>query len=156
VLTPAREPVTLPAHQQAVAERARLLAAHAGLAAELAGALHAAGAHHDDGKADPRFQQVRLGLPPGTEVLAKSLPGSTVRQILAAEGQALEIARSTAAQIVKFDAFTRAAAKKFIKPIPADELRREIDLFCELFLRPAVMAALQKFVESTDAMPYLP
>jgi len=37
------------------------------------------GAHHDDDKADPRFQQVRLGLPSGTEVLAKSLPGSTVR-----------------------------------------------------------------------------
>ena len=32
VLTPAREPVTLAAHQQAVAERARLLATHAGLA----------------------------------------------------------------------------------------------------------------------------
>jgi CRISPR-associated endonuclease/helicase Cas3 len=46
------------------------------------------GAHHDDAKADPRFQQVRLGLPPGAEVLARSLPGSTVRQVLAAEGQA--------------------------------------------------------------------
>ena len=54
------------------------------------------------------------------------------------------------------NAVTRAAAKKFIKPIPHDELRREIDLFCELFTRPAVMAALKKFVESTDAMPYLP
>src|SRR6267154_1970220 len=75
---------------------------------------------------------------------------------LAAEGEALKIARSTAAQITKFDAVTRAAAKKFIKPIPHDELRREIDLFCELFTRPTVMAALRKFVESTDAMPYLP
>lgn len=75
---------------------------------------------------------------------------------LAAEGEALKLARSTAAQIAKFDAVTRAAAKKFIKPIPHDELRREIDLFCELFTRPAVMAALKKFVESTDAMPYLP
>jgi enoyl-CoA hydratase/carnithine racemase len=75
---------------------------------------------------------------------------------LAAEGEALKIARSTATQITKFDAVTRAGAKKFIKPIPHDELRREIDLFCELFARPAVMAALKKFVESTDAMPYLP
>jgi enoyl-CoA hydratase/carnithine racemase len=75
---------------------------------------------------------------------------------LAAEGEALKLARSTAAQIAKFDAVTRAAAKKFIKPIPHEELRREIDLFCELFARPAVMAALKKFVESTDAMPYLP
>jgi enoyl-CoA hydratase/carnithine racemase len=75
---------------------------------------------------------------------------------LAAEGEALKNARSTANQITKFDAVTRAAAKKFIKPIPHDELRREIDLFCDLFTRPAVMAALKKFVESTDAMPYLP
>lgn len=75
---------------------------------------------------------------------------------LAAEGQALNVARSNANQIKKFDPYTRTAAKKFLKPIPHEELRREIDLFCELFTRPAVMAALEKFVESTDAMPYLP
>jgi hypothetical protein len=75
---------------------------------------------------------------------------------LAGEGEALRIARSTAAQIAKYDAVTRAAAKKFIKPIPHDELRREIDLFCELFTRPAVMAALKKFVEDASPMPYLP
>src|SRR5438477_352914 len=75
---------------------------------------------------------------------------------LAGEGEALRIARSTAAQIIKYDAVTRAAAKKFIKPIPHDELRREIDLFCELFTRPAVMAALKKFVEDSGPMPYLP
>ena len=75
---------------------------------------------------------------------------------LASEGQVLKAARSAAAQITKFDAVTREAAKRFIKPVPADELRREIDLFCELFARPTVMAALKKFVESTDAMPYLP
>jgi enoyl-CoA hydratase/carnithine racemase len=75
---------------------------------------------------------------------------------LAGEGEALNVARSNAAQIKKFDAFTRAAAKKFLKPIPHAELLKEIDLFCELFTRPAVMAALKKFAESTDAMPYLP
>jgi enoyl-CoA hydratase/carnithine racemase len=75
---------------------------------------------------------------------------------LAAEGEALRIARATAAQIVKFDGVTRAAAKKFLKPVPNEELRREIDLFCELFARPTVIAALKKFVESSDAMPYLP
>jgi len=75
---------------------------------------------------------------------------------LTAEGETLRAARSAAVQITKFDPIARAAAKKFIKPIPHDELRREIDLFCELFARPAVMAALKKFVESTDAMPYLP
>ena len=75
---------------------------------------------------------------------------------LAGEGEVLRIARSTAAQISKFDAVTRATAKKFIKPIPHEELRREIDLFCELFARPAVMAALKKFVEDAGPMPYLP
>jgi hypothetical protein len=49
-----------------------------------------------------------------------------------------------------------AAAKEFIKPIPYAELRREIELFCELFARPAVEAGLRKFVESSDAQPYLP
>jgi enoyl-CoA hydratase/carnithine racemase len=75
---------------------------------------------------------------------------------LASEGQVLKAARSAAAQITKFDAVTRVAAKRFVKTVPVDELRREIDLFCELFARPTVMAALKKFVESTDAMPYLP
>jgi enoyl-CoA hydratase/carnithine racemase len=125
------------------------------------------------------FPELRLGLIPGfggIPRLKRDLGNAFVRDLLltgrsvnaaraqavglvaqlAAESEALKIARSTAAQIAKFDAVTRAAAKKFIKPIPHDELRREIDLFCELFTRPAVMAALKKFVESTDAMPYLP
>jgi enoyl-CoA hydratase/carnithine racemase len=75
---------------------------------------------------------------------------------LASEGEALRAARATAAQITKFNPATRATAKKFIKPIPREELRQEIDLFCELFIRPEVIAALKKFVESKDAMPYLP
>lgn len=75
---------------------------------------------------------------------------------LAGEGEVLRIARATASQITKFDAVTQAAAKKFIKPIPHEELRHEIDLFCELFTQPAVMAALKKFVEGSGPMPYLP
>jgi hypothetical protein len=75
---------------------------------------------------------------------------------LAGEGEALRVARSTAAQITKFDPVTRAAAKRFIKPVPHEELRHEIDLFCDLFQRPAVMAALKKFVEDSGPMPYLP
>jgi enoyl-CoA hydratase/carnithine racemase len=125
------------------------------------------------------FPELRLGLVPGfggIPRLKRDLSNAFVRDLLftgrsvnatraqavglvaqlAAEGEALRIARATAGQIAKFDAVTRAAAKKFIKPIPHDELHREIDLFCELFTRPAVMAALEKFVESTDAMPYLP
>jgi enoyl-CoA hydratase/carnithine racemase len=125
------------------------------------------------------FPELRLGLIPGfggIPRLKRDLGNAFVRDLLltgrsinasrahaiglvaqlAAEGEAVKIARSTAGQITKFDANTRAAAKKFIKPIPREEFRREIDLFCELFTRPAVMAALKKFVESTDAMPYLP
>jgi enoyl-CoA hydratase/carnithine racemase len=125
------------------------------------------------------FPELRLGLIPGfggIPRLKRDLGNAFVRDLLltgrsvnatraqsvglvaqlAAEGEALKLARSTAAQVTKFDATTRAAAKKFIKPIPHEELRREIDLFCELFTRPTVMAALKKFVESTEAMPYLP
>jgi enoyl-CoA hydratase/carnithine racemase len=125
------------------------------------------------------FPELRLGLIPGfggIPRLKRDLGNAFIRDLLltgrsinaaraqavglvaqlSSEGQALRLARSTAMQITKFDAVTRATAKKFIKPIPYDELRREIDIFCELFARPAVMTALRKFVESTDAMPYLP
>jgi len=125
------------------------------------------------------FPELRLGLVPGfggIPRLRRDVGNAFVRDLLltgrsvnaqrahaiglvaqlAAEGQALRAARSAAAQVTKFDAITRAAAKKFMKPVPYDELRREIALFCELFTRPTVMAALKKFVESRDAMPYLP
>ena len=125
------------------------------------------------------FPELRLGLIPGfggIPRLKRDLGNGLVRDMLltgrsvnaarahaaglvsqvAAEGEALKLARSTAAQLNKFDAATRAAAKRFIKPIPCEELREEIEIFCGLFTRPAVMAGLKKFVESTDAMPYLP
>jgi enoyl-CoA hydratase/carnithine racemase len=125
------------------------------------------------------FPELRLGLIPGfggIPRLKRDLGNAFVRDLLltgrsvnasrahavglvaqlAAEGEALRIARATAAQITKFDAVTRAAAKKFIKPILNEELRREIDLFCQLFARPSVMAALKKFVEDSGPMPYLP
>ncbi len=125
------------------------------------------------------FPELRLGLIPGfggIPRLKRDLGNAIVRDLLltgrsinaakaqtaglvsqlVAEGSALRVARSTAAQIAKFDRETTAVAKRFIKPIPYDELRREIDIFCELFTRPAVDAGLQKFVESTDALPYLP
>ena len=50
----------------------------------------------------------------------------------------------------------RRCGQEFIKPIPHDDLRKEIDIFCELFAQPAVEAGLRKFVESEDAQPYLP
>ncbi len=125
------------------------------------------------------FPELRLGLIPGfggIPRLKRDLGNALVRDLLltgrsinatrahavglvsqvTAEGQALKVARATAAQIKKFDRQTSAAAKQFIKPIPYEELKQEIENFCDLFTRPAVEAGLRKFVESTDAMPYLP
>ena len=125
------------------------------------------------------FPELRLGLIPGfggIPRLKRDLSNGFIRDLLlsgrsvnatrahavglvaqlAAEGEARKIARATAAQVTKFDAVTRAAAKKFIKPVPHEELRREIEIFCELFARPAVMAGLKKFVENTGPMPYQP
>ena len=124
------------------------------------------------------FPELRLGFIPGfggIPRLKRDVSNSFVRNLLftgrtvnatranavglvaqlAGEGESLTIARSTAAQITKFDAKARTAAKRFIKPVPHEELRQEIDLFCELFSRPEVMEALKKFVESTDVMPHI-
>jgi enoyl-CoA hydratase len=125
------------------------------------------------------FPELRLGLIPGfggIPRLKRDLGNAVVRDLLltgrsfnavkaqqiglvsqvVSEGEALRAARATATQIGKFDRQTAIAAKRFIKPIPHEELRREIDIFCELFSQPAVEAGLRKFVESTDAQPYLP
>jgi len=125
------------------------------------------------------FPELRLGLIPGfggIPRLKRDLGNAVVRDLLltgrsfnatkaqqiglvsqvVSEGEALRAARATAAQLGKFDRQTAVAAKQFIKPVPHDELQKEIDLFCELFTRPAVQAGLKKFVESTDAQPYLP
>src|SRR5439155_22299267 len=87
------------------------------------------------------FPELRLGLIPGfggIPRLKRDLGNGFVRDLLltgrsvnatraqavglvsqlAAEGEPLKLAQSTAAQITKFDAVTRIAAKKFIKPIP--------------------------------------
>jgi enoyl-CoA hydratase/carnithine racemase len=125
------------------------------------------------------FPELRLGLIPGfggIPRLKRDLGNAVVRDLvltgrsvnatkaqnvglvsqLAGEGEALRMARSTAAQIGKFDRQTSATAKQFIKQIPSEDLRREVEIFCELFGRPAVEAGLRKFVESGDALPYLP
>ena len=125
------------------------------------------------------FPELRLGLIPGfggIPRLKRDVGNAIVRDLLltgrsinatkalavglvsqvAAEGEALQLARSTAAQISKFDKKTSGEAKRLIKPVPRDELRMEIELFCELLARPAVMEGLRKFVESTDPQPYLP
>jgi len=125
------------------------------------------------------FPELRLGLIPGfggIPRLKRDLGNAIVRDLLltgrsfnatkaqqiglvsqvVSEGESLRAARATAAQLGKFDRRTAIAAKEFIKPIPYEELRREIDIFCDLFLRPAVEAGLKRFVDSQDAQPYLP
>jgi enoyl-CoA hydratase len=92
----------------------------------------------------------------GRTVKAESAQQAGLVSHLAGEGYALQVARSMAQQVTKFDAQTRAAAKKFIKPIPHAELKKEIDLFCKLFTRPVVMEALRRFVETDDPMKHLP
>jgi len=125
------------------------------------------------------FPELRLGLIPGfggIPRLKRDIGNAVVRDLLltgrsfnttkaqqiglvsqvVAEGEALRAARATAAQLAKFDHQTAVTAKHFIKPVPHEDLKREIDIFCDLFSRPAVQAGLKKFVESTNAQPYLP
>jgi enoyl-CoA hydratase/carnithine racemase len=92
----------------------------------------------------------------GRTVRAESAHQAGLVSHLAGEGFALQVARSMAQQVTKFDAEARVAAKKFLKPIPYAELREEIELFSKLFSRPAVMEALRRFVETDDAMKHLP
>jgi enoyl-CoA hydratase len=125
------------------------------------------------------FPELRLGLIPGfggIPRLKRDLGNAVVRDLLltgrsfnamkaqqiglvsqiAAEGEALRVARATASQVGKFDKRTAAAAKAFVKPIPYEELKREIDIFCDLYSRPAVEEGLRRFVENNGVQPYLP
>jgi len=125
------------------------------------------------------FPELRLGLIPGfggIPRLKRDLGNAVVRDLLltgrsfnvmkaqqiglvsqiTAEGEALRVARATASQTGKFDRATAEAAKRFLKPIPYEDLKREIDLFCELFSQPAVEEGLRKFVENEGPQPYLP
>lgn len=125
------------------------------------------------------FPELRLGLVPGfggIPRLARDVGNALVRDLLftgrslnaprahaaglvsqlVAPGEALSVARKVADQAARFDRATSAAAKAFAKPLPREWLAREKDTFCRLFTSPVVEAALQKFVTSTDARPYLP
>ena len=125
------------------------------------------------------FPELRLGLIPGfggIPRLKRDLGNAVVRDLLmtgrsfnamkaqqiglvsqiAAEGESLRLARATAAQAGKFDRRTSIAAKEFMKPIPYEELKREIEIFCDLFAQPAVEEGLRKFVENEGVQPYLP
>jgi enoyl-CoA hydratase len=125
------------------------------------------------------FPELRLGLIPGfggIPRLKRDLGNAVVRDLLltgrsfnvmkaqqlglvsqiAAEGEALRVARATASQVGKFDKQAAATAKAFVKPIPYEELKREIDIFCDLYSRPAVEEGLRRFVQNEGPQPYLP
>ncbi|MGA2980091.1 MAG: enoyl-CoA hydratase/isomerase family protein [Terriglobales bacterium] len=125
------------------------------------------------------FPELRLGLIPGfggIPRLKRDLGNAAIRDLLltgrsfnvmkaqqiglvsqiAAEGEALRVARATASQVGKFDRWTTAAAKAFVKPIPYEELKQEINIFCDLYSRPAVEEGLRRFVENEGVQPYLP
>ncbi len=124
------------------------------------------------------FPELRLGLVPGfggIPRLYRDVGGSVVRDLLftgrsmgakrahavgivsqlVPRNEALATARRVAQQACTFDAETVSAAKAFAKSIPAEELRKERELFCRLITQPAVADALQKFVDSEDVRPYL-
>ena len=125
------------------------------------------------------FPELRLGLIPGgggIPRLKRSVGNSVVRDLLltgrsinaekaftvglvsqlAAEGKVLELARSAASQINKLDASARIAAKRFIKVFPKEDMEREMEIFAQLFVQPAVREGLRRFAESSDPLPYLP
>jgi enoyl-CoA hydratase/carnithine racemase len=125
------------------------------------------------------FPELRLGLIPGfggIPRLKRDVGNAVVRDLLltgrsinatkalaaglasqvAAEGESLRLARGAAAQVTKFDRGAAAAAKCFIKPLPTEQLRLEIDIFCDLFAKPAVMQGLRIFIENAGPFPHLP
>ncbi|MFT4625255.1 MAG: enoyl-CoA hydratase/carnithine racemase [Myxococcota bacterium] len=125
------------------------------------------------------FPELRLGLVPGfggIPRLNRDVGNGVVRDLLltgrsinatrahavglasqrVGRGQGLDAARRVAEQAARFDSTTTAEAKAFAKRLPRAELDHEKDTFCRLVTRPEVLAALTRFVESTDVRPYLP
>ncbi|MEZ4381646.1 MAG: enoyl-CoA hydratase/isomerase family protein [Nannocystaceae bacterium] len=125
------------------------------------------------------FPELRLGIIPGfggIPRLRRDVGNATIRDLLLSgrsvsakrahalgmiaqvvgRGEGLAAARALAEQSGKFDDRARRECKAFIKRLPTDELEREKELFVELALRPPLLNALAKFVESTDLRPYLP
>jgi enoyl-CoA hydratase/carnithine racemase len=125
------------------------------------------------------FPELRLGIIPGfggIPRLAREVPNAVVRDLIltgrsigarragelglvsqvVARGEAVSVAREVARQAARFEPAVVASAKAFIKPLPREALREEKRRFLELFAQPRVVDALRRFVESDDAMPYLP
>ena len=57
---------------------------------------------------------------------------------------------------MEVDPDARKTCKRFLKPLPQDQLAEEKEHFIRLAQRPILKLALKKFVESDDPRPYLP
>jgi enoyl-CoA hydratase/carnithine racemase len=102
------------------------------------------------------FPELRLGLIPGfggVPRLKRDLGNAVVRDLLLT-GRSINATKAQAVGLVS--QVVAEGQAQFLKPIPHEDLCRETDIFCALFTRPAVQEALRKFVESKDALPYLP
>ena len=77
-----------------------------------------------------------------------------VSQVVA-EGEALRAARATAAQLGSLIGGQRWLRRNSSSRFPRRIAARD-RYFLRTFAHPAVEAGLRKFVESTDALPYLP
>lgn len=125
------------------------------------------------------FPELRLGLIPGwggIPRLRRDVGNAVVRDLLltgrtvgatrahavglvgqlVGRGRAADAAIRTARQAARFEPGTTAAAKRFMKPVPHEEIARERELFLELFTRPEVMEALDRFVTDRGPTPWLP
>lgn len=125
------------------------------------------------------FPELRLGILPGfggIPRLRRDVSNALVRDLLltgrsinakkavavglvsqmVAVGEGLTAARAVAEQATKFDRDALATTKAFMKPLPRAELDLEKQHFLRLAQKPALRAALAKFVSSTDLRPYLP
>jgi enoyl-CoA hydratase/carnithine racemase len=125
------------------------------------------------------FPELRLGIIPcfgGIPRLRRELPNALVRDLVltgrtlgaarahelglvsqvAAPGQALALARSTAHQVALFEPSVSRRAKRFIKPRLDAELEQEKELFLSMAAEPTLRAALADFVTRSDPQPYLP
>ena len=75
-------PITLAEHHRGVGNRVRLYAEALGLSDALVAILEFAGRTHDLGKADPEFQERRLGNTDPGRILSKSKPGRAAISLL--------------------------------------------------------------------------
>jgi enoyl-CoA hydratase len=125
------------------------------------------------------FPELRLGIIPGfggIPRLRRDVSNAVVRDLLLTGrsinakkaqsiglvsqmvpvGEGLRAAMATARQATKFDREAAKTCKRFMKPLPLEELAQEKEHFVRLALRPVLKLALKKFVESEDPRPYLP